>query len=114
METVEGFLDAGMSPNVKRPGFGHSPLFTSIMGHQDDMAMMFIELGGDVNFKDENQSTPLMWAVGNCKSVRLVKALVKAGADVNAKAKGGGRPLESAKVFKCDEIVKILKKAGAK
>ena len=114
METVAGFLDAGMSPNVKRPGFGHSPLFTSIMGHQDDMAMMFIELGGDVNFKDENQSTPLMWAVGNCKSVPLVKALVKAGADVNATAKGGGRPLESAKVFKCNEIVKILKKAGAK
>ena len=60
------------------------------------------------------QSTPLMWAAENCKSVPLVKALVNAGADVNAKAKGGGTPLMMAEVFKCDEIVNILKKAGAK
>jgi len=93
METVQGFLDAGMSPNVKRPRLGHSPLFTAVMGHHDKIALMFIKIGGDVNFKDENGSTPLMWAVRDCKSVPLVNALVTTGADVNARAKGGGTPL---------------------
>ena len=114
METVKGFLDAGMPPNVNRPRFGHSPVFAAVMGNRDDIALMFIKAGGDVNFKDENGSTPLMWAAENCKSVPLVKALVNAGADVNARAKGGATPLMMAEVRQCKEIVKILKKAGAK
>ena len=112
--TVKGFIDAGMSPNVKRPGLGHSPLYASVLGHHDEMALMFIELGGDVNFKDENQATPLIWAAGNCQSIPLVKALVEAGADVNAKAKGGGTALIIAEAMQCKEIVKILKRAGAR
>ena len=114
MEAVKGFLDAGMSPNVKRPRFGHSPLFTAVMGHRDKIALMLIKKGSDVNFKDINQSTPLMWAARNCRSIPLVQALVNAGADVNAKAKGGGTPLMSAKVNHCKEIVRILNEGGAK
>ena len=55
-----------------------------------------------------------MNAAGNCKSIALVKSLVKAGADVNAKAKGGGTPLMFAEAMKCSENEKILRKAGAK
>lgn len=114
MATVRGFLDAGISPNVKRPRLGHSPLFTAVMGRHDQMAQMFLKVGGDPNFKDENGATPLLNAAGNCKSIALVKSLVKAGADVNAKAKGGGTPLMYAEVMKCSENEKILRKAGAK
>jgi len=114
MATVRGFLDAGISPNVKRPRLGHSPLFTAVMGRHDQMAQMFLRVGGDPNFKDENGATPLLNAAGNCKSIALVKSLVKAGADVNAKAKGGGTALMYAEIMKCSENEKILRKAGAK
>lgn len=114
METVKGFLDAGMPPNVQRPRLGHSPLFAAVLAKHDEIAMMFIKAGGDVSFKDENGSTPLMWAAENRKSVPLVKALVNAGADVNVRAKGGATPLMMAEVRQCKEIVEILKKAGAK
>lgn len=114
MEAVRGFLDAGMSPNVQRPRLGHSSLFAAILAKHEDMALMLIEKGADVNFRDDNKSTPLMWAAENCKSVRLVKALVASGADVNARAKGGNTPIQSAGIHRCDEIAQILKKAGAK
>ncbi len=114
IETVKGFLDAGMSPNVKRPRLGHSPLFSAITAGHDDMALMLIKRGADVNFTDNSRSTPLMWAARNCRSIRLVKALVNAGADVNAKAKGGNTPLQSAEIFRCGEIADLLKSAGAR
>ena len=103
-----------MSPNVKRPRLGHSPLFSAISAGHDDMALMLIKRGADVNFADNNRSTPLMWAACNCRSIRLVKALVDAGADVNAKAKEGNTPLQSAEISRCGEIVHLLKNAGAK
>ncbi len=114
IETVKGFLDIGMSPNVKRPRLGHSPLFSAISAGHDDLALMLIKRGADVNFADNSQSTPLMWAARNCRSIRLVEALVNAGADVNAKAKGGNTPLQSAEIFRCREIAHLLKSAGAK
>ena len=74
---------------------------------------MFLEAGGDPNFKDDNNATPLLTASGNCTSTRLVRALLAAGADVNAKAKGGGTPLMLAGAMQCREISKLLRKAGA-
>ncbi len=111
---VTAFLDAGMSPNVKRPRLGHSPLLAAIIAKQEAIALMLIQRGADVNFRDANQATPLMWAARNCKSVRVVKALIQAGARVNARAKGGDTPLLSSKASRCNKITKILKKAGAR
>ena len=74
----------------------------------------FLELGGDPNYRDNVDATPLLRAAGNCDSVAVVKALIAAGADVNAKAKGGGTPLMIAEAMKCAEIAKILREAGAK
>ncbi|MBU1567251.1 MAG: ankyrin repeat domain-containing protein [Proteobacteria bacterium] len=113
MAMVKGFLDTGISVGVKRPRFGHSPLYAAVMGNHEEIALMFLQLGGDPNFKDENSATPLLNAASNCKSVRLVKALLAAGADVNAQAKGGGTPLMLAEAMQCIEIAKLLRKAGA-
>jgi len=43
-----------------------------------------------------------------------VQALLKAGADPNAKAKAGATPLMFAEIFGRTEIAEILRKAGAK
>ena len=69
---------------------------------------------GDVKAKDQNGSTALLWAVQGGCSVSSVQALLKAGADPNARAKGGATPLMFAEIFKRAEIEAILKKAGAK
>ncbi len=114
MPAVKGFLARGMSPNVRRPRLGHSPLFAAVMGHKDKIAQLFIDKGGEVEFKAEDGLTPLILASGNCNSAPLVKALIEAGADVNAQAKGGETPLMGAEVMRCDEIVDILKRAGAR
>lgn len=111
---VKSYLDAGMSPNTIRPRLGHSPLHAAVLGRKEKMALMLLRVGADPNIKDENNSTPLITTAGNCKSIALVKALIDAGADVNATAKGGGTPLMFAEVLKCRENVKMLRKAGAK
>jgi ankyrin repeat protein len=73
-----------------------------------------------VNAKTENGLTALMLAVGaeqaNAGSGRLdiVNALIKAGADVNAKAENGETALMSAREYLKQDIVNVLKAAGAK
>jgi ankyrin repeat protein len=67
-----------------------------------------------VKVKDENGSTPLLWAVQAGCSPAAVSALLKAGADPNARAKGGATPLMFAEIFQRGEIAEILRKAGAK
>lgn len=44
----------------------------------------------------------------------MVEALIKAGGNVNARAKGGATPLMKAEVMQRAETAALLKKAGAK
>lgn len=112
--SVKKYLDTGISPNVKRPRLGHSPLFAAVMGHKDDIAQMIIDAGGDVHFKAENGLTPLILAAGNCNSVSLVKTLIHKGANVNARTENAETPLLGAITNRCGEIEGILRRAGAK
>ena len=64
--------------------------------------------------KDENGSTPLLWAVQTGCSPSSIAALLKAGSDPNAKAKGGATPLMFAEIFQRTEIAEMLRKAGAR
>jgi len=56
----------------------------------------FLNAGADVNAKDEDGWTPLMYAVSN-NNREIVVALLNAGADVNAKHKDGVTALMAAK-----------------
>lgn len=110
---VRQYLDGGISPDLKRPNSsGHAPLFLAVSHGHDDVALLLIEAGADVN-GDSDIGIPLIWAAERCNSVELVQDLIAAGADVNAKARGGGTPLMMAKTFKCAEIEEILVAAGA-
>lgn len=101
-------------PNVKRPRLGHSPLYAAVIGHQYDIAQLFIDKGADVGFKAENGLTPLILAAGSCQSASLVKALINAGADVNARSRSGETPLMAAKGMNCHNNIGMLKRAGAR
>ena len=116
LEAAKAFLDYGQNIESKDPrDHATTPLLAASMTPRSpELGIFLIKAGANVNVKDVNGSTPLIWAAEKCGMKDLVKALVKAGADVNAKAAGGATPLMMAESFKCNEIVKILKKAGAR
>ena len=91
-------------------------MYASMYCERNDASPQVVDaLAGKANpnIKDENGSTPLIWAAQSCPP-GVVQALIKAGGDVNAKAKGGATPLMMAEVLNRPENVAILKKAGAK
>ena len=68
-----------------------------------------IRHGADVNAKDDDGNTSLMWA----ESPEVVTLLIEAGADVNAKTKDGWRVLIFAQDYSTPEIFTLLIEAGA-
>jgi hypothetical protein len=121
LEAVRLFLRLGMSPNAHAKGDVHPMLFAAqLCGNQaetkprSEILEALVAAGGDVKAKDENSSTPLLWAAQTGCSPSAIRALLKAGADPNAKAKGGATPLMYAEIFQRNEIAEILRQAGAK
>jgi hypothetical protein len=121
LDAVRLFLEIGMSPNARAKGNGH-PMISAAMGCGDqaegkprsEILEALAAAGGDVKAKDENGSTALLWAVEGGCSASSVKALLKAGANPDARANGGATPLMFAELYKRTELEAILKKAGAK
>jgi ankyrin repeat protein len=109
-EAVTLFIKGGMSPDLKVDG---SPVLTSAaMFGKVKVALALIAAGANPNASD-GACTPIIRAADK-GPVELIEALIKAGADVNAKAAGGATALMLAEVMKRDDIVAVLKKAGAK
>lgn len=121
LDAVRLFLEIGMSPNAHGKGDVH-PMLLAAMGcgnpmggkPRSEVLEALTAAHGDVKAKDMNGSTALLWAVQTGCSASSVAALLKAGADPNVRAKGGGTPLMLAQVFKRTEIEALLLKAGAK
>lgn len=57
--------------------------------------------------------TPLHYAVIN-NHISIVAALIKAGADVNARDDGGVTPLFNSELFGHSRITEVLMEAGAR
>ena len=73
-----------------------------------------IKAGADVNARNDNGSTPLMYAAMSNINSEVVSVLIKAGADVNAKDSTGVTPLlVAAGANTISEVVSVLIKAGA-
>ncbi|KAH9059130.1 putative ankyrin repeat protein, partial [Lactarius vividus] len=81
-------LDHGANVNVK-DNLGRSPHSTEC---RLEVAQLLVELGADVNERDEDHETPLHMA-SYCPELRFVRMLVGYGAEVNAKDKRGRTPL---------------------
>jgi hypothetical protein len=121
LDAVRLFLELGMSPNAHAKGDMHPMLVAAQQCANDpdakprsEVLIALVSAGGDVKAKDENGSTPLLWAAQTGCSIEAVQALLKAGANPNAKAKGGATPLMLAEALNHPEIAELLRKAGAK
>ncbi len=73
---------------------------------------VLLEAGADVDVKDEDGWTALMWAADRGYT-NIVEALIKAGADVNAKDNDGYTALMKAAWCGYTNVVEALIKAGA-
>jgi Ankyrin repeats (3 copies) len=120
LEAVALFLKLGMSADTK-DSIGYPVLMSAAMmctrepmAGRVDIVKALLAAKATVDPRDQNGSTPLLWAVSTQCQSEMVAAFIAAGANVNAKAKGGGTPLMFAKVFNRPELITMLQKAGAK
>ena len=75
-------------------------------------AKLLIELGADVDIKDDVGETPLHGAAG-WGNTEIVKFLIASGADVNSICTDGMTPLDWATDYKEGDVLEVLKAAGA-
>ena len=73
-----------------------------------------INQGADLNKRDNDGRTPLMWAAARNPNPEVITVLLKAGADLNARDKDGWTSLMIAAWYnQSSEVITILLKAGA-
>ena len=112
-ERVRGLLAGGADVDQRSPD-GFTPLQYAAYFGAPEAAAVLLEAGADVHAVAGNPSRvqPLHAAVaGRCHPV--VRRLVAAGADVNARQQGGFTPLHSAALNGDEDTVHALLDAGA-
>ena len=84
--------------------------FLSDIVHNDEMVALSLSAGADPNLSDSGGVTPLMGAVANPVSVRL---LIEGGANVNVKDNFSGTALMAASRRRAEESIRLLIANGA-
>jgi ankyrin repeat protein len=98
---------------------GYTPLMRAVADSDEyevntEVVRALIKAGADVNAKDNDGFTPLIWgAAKNGKGAEIVAVLIQAGADIHAKDNNGSTPLMWAAGCKNTEAVNTLIQAGA-
>ncbi|HUO85561.1 MAG TPA: ankyrin repeat domain-containing protein, partial [Thermoanaerobaculia bacterium] len=114
-DVTQLLLAAGIAPDAR---IGDAtPLLHAVSFAGEDVILLLIRAGADVNVREDNGATPLIRLSNRCSQddvTAAARALIEAGADVNAKAAGGGTALMMADVLSCAELAAMLRTAGAK
>jgi len=114
---IEQLLQSGVDINTQHPTSGTTVLMiASGYYYYDDMVEYLIGKGADVNLKDSEGKTALLWASSN--SLENAKILIDNGAKVNEAANDGMTPfLQATLGFSSGkvpiEICELLRKNGA-
>ncbi|VDH97663.1 Hypothetical predicted protein [Mytilus galloprovincialis] len=77
-----------------------------------DIVTEYLELGGDVNYRDQNGHTPLHCAVIN-ETKDIVSELLRSGSDPTVVDKNGRTPLHCAVINETKDIISDLLRSGA-
>jgi len=91
---------------------GGQLLIKAARGNSIELAKLLLAKGVNVNTKDEDKKTALMWAVDN-NFIELSKFLIENRADVNGKNKNGQTAFVMAKRRGNQQMVDMLKRHGA-
>lgn len=111
---VERLVAAGADPNVRAKGFQRTPLHRAIELNQLGPLRALLRCGADIEIADEHYGDrPLHLAAAESRSVDIVKILIAAGADIEAKDRAGNTPVMKALTNIRQDAVVALVKAGA-
>jgi hypothetical protein len=105
-------LQAGDDPNA-RDLSRRTPLINAVRTGQFGAVRVLLASGADPNAKDVNGITALIEAADQCRP-KSAALLINAGADLNAQTRGLGSALDAAERSGQQEIVTMLRKAGAR
>jgi ankyrin repeat protein len=114
---IEQLLQSGIDINKQHPTSGTTVLMiASSYYYYDDMVEFLISKGADVNLKDSEGKTALLWASSN--SLENAKILIANGSKVNEPANDGMTPFIQATLgFSSGkvpiEMCELLRKNGA-
>ncbi|MDA8017993.1 MAG: ankyrin repeat domain-containing protein [Thermoanaerobaculia bacterium] len=117
LEILRWYLEVGAELDVKHSG--ETGLVYAIRDSRKQglrqHAMLLIEHGADVNIKNSDGETPLLWAAYN-GDVELVELLLSKNARLQRAGHGFDRksPLHMACEYQHPEVVRLLLAAGAK
>lgn len=116
IELVRLLLDKGATPTLKNTR-GKTPLHEAAYCGNLETVMLLVSRKVDVNAQDSNGATPLI-AAAACPSegtaYDVVRYLLSAGADVNARQKNGWSVLGIARGWNHQRIAELLAQNGAK
>lgn len=112
-ELIFDIIDFGANVNSV-DYFNRTILFYNELAFYPETMLRLSTKGIDIEHKDDNQKTALFSAVEN-KRLKLAKALIKIGANVNVHCKNGDTPLiVASRTNKGLEMIKMLLSSAAK
>lgn len=109
VELVKALLECGADPNGKTPS-GRVPLYAAV--GNNEIVGLLLKAKADPNIAMQNAS-PILIAAIESGTDETVEALVKAGADVNARDDHGNSALKVAENYSKPAVVAVLKARGA-
>jgi len=95
-----------------RDAFNSTPLHWACMRDHEDICMLLINMGADVNALELHDGGVLHWAA-HSDNRRVVEALILKGAVVDKKNRYGRTPLHVTARRGCTEVAKVLIENGA-
>ena len=109
LDTVRALVAAGASINPR----GWTPLIYAATGGHDAVATFLLQRGADINATSPNGTTALMMAIRE-HHLDTARLLIGRGADLNHRNQDGASALDWAKRVEENEMVKELRRAGAR
>lgn len=113
VETAKLLLEAGADPNICPAGHG-TPVFYA---HKPELIHLLKQYGGDMNFTVDTMGdwygpkgiTPLMWKVRRSPNIKVLSALLEAGADPDARDAEGKSARDYANRRGSEELKKLFR-----
>ena len=112
LELTEMLLKAKAKPEL--PGLVLTPMMFGAFAGNGDLIRLLVRYGADVNYATKEYGQSALTSAITAGKPDMVALLIELGAKVNQKTPDGDTPLKMAKNGDQDDVVAMLKAAGAK